>query len=329
MQELKKLICFRGDRSACFHYRLNVPMGRIAKYCKDKFEITVSPYISKDQLNAYDIAIFQRQYKPEVFYSMLQMQKNGAKCIYEIDDDLFHIPDWNPAKKVLGAKNVQDNVRHFLEKVDACFTTNDYLAGIYSKYCEHVYVLPNSLDLERFTQPPHNSVKPVVCWQGSTTHDRDVQLIRSSIERLRDDGTCFLKMWSFDVPGVYSVPNVPFEAFYHMFSQIDGYIGLAPVTTIPFNRSKSNLKFLEYTAVGMATIASNFGPYAETITHMEDGILINDNHEWYDAVKLLLSDQTLYNRLVENAKKLLNEKYNIDVTYTKWVDALNEIQERN
>jgi glycosyltransferase involved in cell wall biosynthesis len=172
-------------------------------------------------------------------------------------------------------------------------------------------------------------VKPVVLWQGSITHNRDVQLIAPAIEQLQADGKCFPKMWSFDVPGVYRAPNVPFEAFYQMFSQMDGYIGLAPLTTLPFNRSKSNLKFLEYTALGMATVATNFGPYAETIVHNETGLLIDDNRDWFDAINSLLTDKTLYNKIVENATKFVRENFDIEITYKKWVEAFDEISQRS
>ena len=318
------IICYRGDRSQCFFARIHVPMAAVARN-NEKYKITVAGFIEKDQIGAYDLAIFQRQYKEEVFNALLSMKKKGTKIVYEIDDDLFNIPEWNPASKVLGRKAVQENVKHFLSQSDACFTTNEYLAGIYSPYCKMVYILPNSLDYKRFHPSPKNSIKPVVCWQGSTTHDRDVQLISPAITRLHGEGKCFVKMWSFDVPGIYNVPNVPFEAFYQTFSQLDGYIGLAPLTTVPFNRSKSNLKWLEYTAQGMVTVASNFGPYAETITDGENGFLISNNKDWYDVVNTLLDDKILYNRILENAQKFVKENYDINVTYKYWENTLNEI----
>lgn len=331
---VKQIICYRGDRSACHFYRIHAPFGTVSKHCNDKFRITVQGYIDSSHLEdsktgkcPFDIAIFQRQYGPKVFEAMQVMKAKGAKIIYEIDDDLFNIPEWNPAHKELNRKGVQDNLRQFLLASDALFTTNDYLASVYSPYCRNTFVLPNSLVYTHFSPSPGIAAKPVVCWQGSATHDRDVSLMASAVKRIAEDKKAFVKMWSYDIPGTYKVPPVPFEAFYAMLSQIDGKIGLAPLTFVPFNKSKSNLKFLEYTAQGMVTIASNFGPYKDTITDGENGILITDNRDWYDAINTLLDDDTLYNKLLGNAQKFVKENYDIEKNYVMWVDAMNQVLE--
>jgi len=144
-----------------------------------------------------------------------------------------------------------------------------------------------------------------------------------------------MKMWCgfdpktqkpvFDFPGAQVIPLVPFEAFYAMFSQIDAHVGLAPLSAIPFNRSKSNLKFLEYTIQDLVTVASDFGPYKETIEHNHTGVLISDNRDWYDAVMDLVNNDDKRNHILNNAKKLVDEKYNIDHNYIYWKNAIDEI----
>lgn len=338
MIEPKKVICYRGDRAACWFYRLHAPMIYFAKNNEKTVKITVSSTINKDHLNQFDIVILQRQYKYDVLAPVLEMQKNGAKLIYEIDDDLFHIPAWNPAAKILGVKKVQDGIKHFLARVDALFVTTEQLAKVYSDYCKRVYVLPNSIDYDVVYNYPSNNVLPVVCWQGSMTHEKDLEIARAGFARIAQDKDLIFKMWCgyesmvtrkpvFDIPGTQVLPLVQFEAFFQMFSQVGVTIGLAPLAANSFNKGKSNLKFLEYTAQGAVTVASNFGPYKDTIEHMETGILIDDNRNWYDSVRFLLDNPDQRKRILENAQEFVKENYDVSKNYIYWEDAIKEIGE--
>lgn len=337
MPEPIKMIVYRGDRAACWYYRIHAPLGHVAKNHQDEYSITVSGMIDKRQLGEYPLVLLQRQYMPEVLGPIIDAKKLGAKLIYEIDDDLFNIPKWNSAYPILGKKSVREGVKRFLSVVDALFVTSEHLAKVYEPYCKKVYVLPNSVDYEFFYPSPRNSAKPVVCWQGSMTHEKDLKIMGDGIFDLAQDDRIQLKMWCgfkqgtqepiFDVPGAHTIQLVPFEAFYPMFSQMDADVGLAPIAAIPFNRGKSNLKFLEYTAQGAVTVASSFGPYKDTIVDGETGVLVSDNREWYDATMWLIEEPEERARILANARTFVKENYDISKNYKLWKTALDEVLE--
>jgi O-antigen biosynthesis protein len=331
-----KIICYRGDRAACWFYRLHAPMVHLGRNNKKEFNITVSGSIGDDHIGKFELAILQRQYRLEVLDPTVKIQKAGAKLIYEIDDDLFHIPEWNPAYKILGTKKVQDGIRRFLARVDAMFVTTEALRDTYKNYCEKIYVLPNSIEYDFiFPMDEKNTHLPVVCWQGSMTHERDLAIAKKSFERLAHDEDLLFKMWCgidqdtkkpvFEVPGAVTLPLTPFEGFFQMFGQVGTHIGLAPLAAIPFNKSKSNLKFLEYTAYNAVTVASNFGPYKDTIEDGVTGVLISNNNDWYDKVRELLENETLYNTILENAQTFVKENYDISKNYKLWETAIREV----
>jgi len=338
MAEPTKTICYRGDRAACWFYRLHAPMVHLARNNPKGFNITVSGSIGEDQIGKYDLAILQRQYKMDVLKPILQMKQAGTKLIYEIDDDLFHVPKWNPAYQTLGKKSIQDGIKHFVSRVDAMFVTTEELKSVYKEYCENIYVLPNSLEHDFIfpvDNPKEQTAKPVICWQGSMTHERDLAIAKHGFAQLAKDEDTIFKMWCgldkgtkqpvFDIPGAQTIPLVPFEGFFQMFGQLGTYIGLAPLSAIQFNRSKSNLKFLEYTAYNAVTVASDFGPYKNTIEDGETGILVSDNRDWYDKVRELIEDEEKYNYILANAKKLVEEEFNIKKNYVLWENAIKEV----
>jgi glycosyltransferase involved in cell wall biosynthesis len=166
------------------------------------------------------------------------------------------------------------------------------------------------------------------------THDRDLAIARSGFESMANDTNMVLKLWVgfdkhrqpiFDVPGAEVLQLVPFEAFYQMFGQVQTYIGLAPLCANVFNKSKSNLKFLEYTVHGAVTVASNFGPYKDTMEDGVTGILVSDNRDWYDKVRMLINDPDMHARILKNAQELVNTKYNMYVNYKLWDEAITEV----
>ena len=330
-----RLIAYRGDRAACWFYRLHAPLIQVAKNNPD-FDITVSGAITKEQLEKeFDVVILQRQYKMDVLAPVLELKKKGSKLIYEIDDNLFDIPKWNPAHAILSKANVQKGIKRFLENIDAVFVTNEDLQEVYSKYCEHVYVLPNSIDYTAMYEYEDNNKKPVVCWQGSLTHTKDIAIAQKGFEQIAARDDLVFKMWcgldyktgkpSFDIKGTEIIQLVPFEAFFQMFSQLGTTIGLAPLAANKFNCGKSNLKFLEYTAQGAVTVASAVGPYKDTIEDGVTGVLVEDNRDWYDKVSWLIEHPEEREEILNNARSLVQEEYNIETNYIYWENAIKEI----
>jgi glycosyltransferase involved in cell wall biosynthesis len=80
-------------------------------------------------------------------------------------------------------------------------------------------------------------------------------------------------------------------------------IAVAPLRDTPFNRSKSDLKFLEYSALGLPGVFSDIVPYNRSVTDGETGLLVpNDGEAWHDAILRLAQDQVLRERLAGAAR---------------------------
>src|SRR5437899_12979401 len=90
---------------------------------------------------------------------------------------------------------------------------------------------------------------------------------------LKDSGERWPGRMSFHGP----VPAQQYEDW--MCSNWKSHIGIAPLEKNAFNDAKSELKWLEYTALGIPTVASDFGPYKRAIGSGKDGFLTNDNWE--------------------------------------------------
>ena len=92
-----------------------------------------------------------------------------------------------------------------------------------------------------------------------------------------------------------------YEDFMRKFSQLHWDIALCPLVTIPFNMVKSNTKWVEYSSVGAAVIASK-GTIYDECCDQEAGILAADD-EWYANIKLLIENDELRFKLLSKAQE--------------------------
>lgn len=332
-----KIIAYQADRSACWQARLMQPLFYLAKNHKD-YIIEIDGGIRPEHIeNVRDFIIWQRQYSGEVLDYAYHMKKKKPhiKMVYEVDDALLFgkgvnvgPPAWNPAYATYKKKIVQENIRRFLYLVDACFVATESLKKLYEPFCKKVYVLPNSLDFNVFGPGPNNSKKMPVCWIGSATHKNDIALLKPALTRLSKDDDVFIKLFSADLklPNTYTVPFVAINDYYKMLAQLDGLVSLAPLASVPFNKYKSNLRWLESSWQGMAVIASDYGPY-QCIEHEKTGILVDHPNEWYDWIRYLIDNEDIRMELVKNAQAEIREKYDMEKNYLLWKNAIDELLE--
>ena len=106
-------------------------------------------------------------------------------------------------------------------------------------------------------------------------------------------------------------------------------IGIAPLEDTSFNSSKSNIKFLEYSALGIPTVASKVTPYSSTIVNGETGFLIKPKGtvylDWVKALTKLVENKELREQVGKNANKFVKENFNIEKNVDLWKDTYLEI----
>jgi len=87
-------------------------------------------------------------------------------------------------------------------------------------------------------------------------------------------------------------------------------IAVAPLRDTPFNRCKSDLKFLEYSALGLPGIFSDVVPYSQSVCDGETGLVVpNDEEAWCAAILRLAENIDLRTQMASAARSLIvNER---------------------
>jgi GT2 family glycosyltransferase len=161
---------------------------------------------------------------------------------------------------------------------------------------------------------------------GSRTHADDLALLRPVMERLRQcpDLDVTLSVVGGEEPRSrvgrwYQPVPMPTEGSYCPYPDFVPWlrrerhawtIAVAPLRDTPFNRNKSDLKYLEYAALGLPGIFSDLGPYSASIRHERTGLLVeNTTDEWCEEIGRLAHDRTFRERLAQEARtQVLGER---------------------
>jgi glycosyltransferase involved in cell wall biosynthesis len=102
-------------------------------------------------------------------------------------------------------------------------------------------------------------------------------------------------------------------------------IGLAPLRATAFSEAKSDIKFLDYSAVGAATGCSDVPAYG-TVRHGETGLCVeNTVSAWESALEQLITQPALRERLTVNAWHYLLKERTVASAASKWLDALEDL----
>jgi hypothetical protein len=102
-----------------------------------------------------------------------------------------------------------------------------------------------------------------------------------------------------------------YEDFIARFADYQWDIGICPLNPIHFNLMKANTKWVEYTSVGAAVVASKGMVYDECCAD-GCGQLAETEDDWFSALDLLINRPEVRFEQVERAQKKLQQEYSID-----------------
>ena len=304
-----------------------------------------------------DVIVVQKQYELSFLRRVESFKKRGKKVIYELDDDVFSLPSWNPAHAFY--MRIRQNVIRYLKAADAVICSTPFLAQQMRKHNPTVYVCPNSLDfgeLDRMGTAPQmisaldrncNKIstdefftrcegRTVIGWLGSPTHKKDLQLIVPCLKRItRQYGNKVMivmggaahketvEATSHDQ--IMFLEMVPPRTYLRYLASLPIDIGLAPVADHLFNYSKSNLKVIEYMACGFVPVASNLITYNATIRDGDNGFLCRNPAEWIQTVRKLVDNPELRGNVKQNGARYVRARFDIAQVVGTWAGVFKTV----
>lgn len=275
-------------------YRAEVPAAELRRRGHD---VTVASSLDKDVVPDLDVIVFQRQFLESARYAIEDANEQGKVTVYDIDDDYWHVPPTNPGYDVWQLPGMLSGVEDLVRAAKVVTTPSSVLSAALRCLNPNVRVLPNMLPGPDWPEPsrePHGG-RVVVGWAGGGSHFTDLKLLSGVVEQLLSEcpDVEFRCHGVRDVPfqaaeRLKVLPGVPLAEYAELLSTFD--VGVAPLEDTLFNRSKSDLKVLEYGAVGIPVVASKVAPYEASVRPGETGFLAGSAKDWLKALRRLVAD---------------------------------------
>lgn len=120
---------------------------------------------------------------------------------------------------------------------------------------------------------------------------------------------------------VDTMPLVPHDQYPNLMVMD---IGLVPLTNMPFNRSKSDIKGLEYSAAGIPFIASNLDAYLELQHQLGVGRIAKKPISWAKHIKEL-SDYRVRQEEADIQREIVRKERDISIGTKLLTDVISNL----
>ena len=233
----------------------------------------------------------------------------------------------------------RDLFRASFKNADMVSTTTDILRQKLSAINPNTVVLPNLVDFEQYPVIEHVKKRIRVGWQGGASHYEDLHMIAPAIKKLlkKHDNVDFVFWGDLRMYGLFR--DIPIEriechqwvkqiVYPYKLAAMNLDIGLCPIIDNEFNRNKSAIKWMEYSVVKAATIASNIPPYSVVIEDGKTGMLVNSDG-WFDALDELVQNENKRKQLSINAFDEVHTNHNANSKAGLWLNAYENLLKRD
>lgn len=259
-------------------------------------------FVAGADTTAYTAVLVQRDILPRtVVQPFLETAaRRGIRVVAEVDDDFFTVSGRARLARAEYDPDRLASIDALVRGADTVIVSTPELAEVVRPVARHVVVVPNALDPGLWTSgaTEDDDERPAgehrVLYMGTLTHAADLELLRDVFADLATaDGTPI----RLEVIGVtedgdagwfrrLEVPDGHYPAFsrWLVAHRARWRAGVAPLRDEEFNRAKSDLKFLEYTALGLPAVVSDRPSYAVAERYGAVGVP-DDVDAWRAAVR--------------------------------------------
>jgi len=313
---------------ACSWYRTLGPWNAFRKQFKN-VNLVIPSRVDWSSAGQIDVAYMQRPFLPEHATTAMILAKSGVPLWIDFDDDLWDVPQWNPASKHFRNEQcgqVLKEVSQWAHTITA--TTADLASAIADRTGKQVVVVPNALH-DRYPLRQPNPDKLIFWWRGGKQHRNDHHMTAVLFdEAAKVPGAEFWVIgddpfWTDRLPTgtVTVVPDALDVVFYHeTLLAKNPSILLYGLENCHFNRAKSSCSWLEATMAGSIVVGPRWQEWERPgILHYEPG----DEESARAAVRLAVEANR--GELWKQAAQHLSQHYRLSVVNSRRFNVLRSI----
>jgi glycosyltransferase involved in cell wall biosynthesis len=267
------------------------------------------------------VIVFCRYSGPNAVFIRLWAKQHHVPVIFHIDDDLMHIPMSLGLAKFKSHNNPKrlKTVRYFLDNSDLVYCSTlplaERFAQLGTKAPIHVAKLYCSGSV---IVPAINRTVKKMGYMGFD-HEHDLNTMIEAIEQVmvKNNDLIFEMFGSIPKPKILEKfgsrvvmiePIWNYKLFLETFAELGWDIGICPLAVANFNMLKANTKWVEYTSIGAAVVASK-GTVYDSCTADDCGLVVESVNDWAEQLNHLVNDPLARFNLVKNAQLKLETSF--------------------
>ena len=352
--QVPRFLNYYADYSGCGHWRMIWPEQVMNAHNKAVVHgTTVMNGDEKYYIQTKGIRI-QRQATPVqldfVKYLRKVCDKNNIRLIYEIDDIMFRedIPSYNKYKVAFDGDDIRKSSCEIMKMCDEITVTCPFMRDYYKEKSgnPNVTVIPNFMpkfwmgnrsNLARTMQSlEKNKRKPRILYAGSGAHfdvDNRVkqkddfahvnQVIANTVDKYQ---WVFLGAYPLPLKPLIDAGKIEFHPWVRLYEYSQKLYDLnvnmivAPLQDNTFNRSKSDLKYIEACALGLPIACQDICTYENAPIKFKTG------DEMIAQIEHTLQDSKRYKSLCKKATNYADTRWLED---DKNIDCYMELYQFN
>lgn len=309
-------------------------VGNAAGVCK----LLVSNFLpGRMQSNAIPLLI--RIGDPSAAPMVKWMLRRKIPYLYYIDDNFWELQGEGPLIAYYQAKEVRETLELVVRNARTVIVNSPHLGKyLQDRFAASVIVLPAPFDfslLSGLEPPPAHEHEVRIGFAGSATREKDFIAILPALERvLAERPQVTMHFFGYCPPSLHGKDRVLYHP--HMGSYEDFIkfkharaldIGLAPMADTESNRYKTNNKYREYGALGIAGVYADSPPYRDSVKDGVTGRVVRqDAAVWYQAIVELVDNPQQRAAMATAAYDDVRKHYAQDVVAMQWRKLLEEFQ---
>jgi hypothetical protein len=335
--DLPRFLNYYADYSGCGHWRMIWPENVMNAHMKAVVQgTTVMNLDPRYYVMTKSVRIQRQATKTQrSFVEHLReiSKQNGMRLIYEIDDICFKedIPEYNKYKPAFENPEIRESAQAIMAMCDEITVTCQFMKDYYRDKTgnKNVTVIPNFMpkfwighhydltknmnNLDKFKK------KPRILYAGSGAHfdvDNRVkqkddfyhvnEVIRKTVDKFQ-----WVFLGAFPLPLLDLIRNkkvefVPWKRIYEYgeaISNLNINMMVAPLQDNIFNRSKSDLKYIEACAYGLPIACQDI------VTYSNAPIKFNTGDEMINQIEVTLKDVDKYRAICKKARQYAETRW--------------------
>lgn len=287
-------------------------------------------------LQVANIVIFYRMPKNHLFDNYLrEIKRLGiTKVFYDIDDPIF-------SKEIYSANTSLDSLSNYeknqllgstdlylnaMKEVDNLILSTNYLGNEANKILnKNYFVWENFIDEELLSAIDMDYRKDdsddvvIGYMSGSRAHDYDFKMAESGLLKILEQypntkllvgGHAKLSKAFDEFEKTSRILRFEFADYKTYISKLQNVdINLVPLEDNVFNECKSSIRYFEASLCKIPSVCTLVGQFEEAITTDKNGLLVNENNNWFEQIEKLVVDKNLRTQMGEEAYKNVMENH--------------------